>query len=189
MLNLALPISFVVFKILGSSDASNLYNAIGRYYGWQQMPTGYTGNFFGFQGCTRSALEYTIKVMRSSFALGWYTSDSSQRKMVMEAIAEAVSAETGADEQGILKFENWVYSAAKKDADIYDYLSGGKTSYTFIDDTIKNVSETVSTAASNIAETVDYGVSLATPTGTLIENLLPVAWIAGAAYIVKQFLD
>lgn len=179
-----LPIlAFLAFNML-SSGASNIYNAIGRFYAWAQMPKGDDGVFFGYAGCTRKVLIYTIECMRNSFAAGWYTENFTTRSGLLKQLAKQVAQETGASEDGVYKWACWVYSACTKDSDILGYLAGGE--FTTVDYVKKVVSETASDTAQSVAETVEYGVKYDTGTERTINKLLPVVGIAGACYIAYK---
>lgn len=179
-------LSYLLFNAL-TSGAAAIYDVVGRYYGWQQMPKRDDGLFFGKSGCTRKALEYTIQVLRDSFPLWSTKTDSYGRNSVFAMIGKQVSEETGADASGIKTFCNWVYMAAANDRDVYAFLSGGD--YSAWDNIKKVVSETVSEKAESIAETVEYGINYETKAESTISTLIPVIGILGACYLVKKIID
>lgn len=179
-------LAFLAISVL-TSGASNIYDAIGRFYGWAQMPKDDTGVFFGFAGCTRKVLIYTLECMRNAFAAGWYTDNYFTRSTQLKALSQQIANETGADVDGVYKWCNWVYSACTKDTDILGYMAGGE--FSKIDYYKKVVSENVSEAAQQVAETVDYGIKYESPAEKKFSAVLPVIGILGACYIVKKVLD
>lgn len=151
------------------------------------MPKGDEGLFFGKYGCTRKVLEYTIQVMRDSFAAWSSQTTAPGRNSIFSALANQVAEQTGADASGIKTFCVWVYVAAAKDSDVYNFLSGGD--YTALDNIKKVASETVSSKAEAIQETIEYGINKDTATGSTISTLIPVIGILGACYLVKKIID
>lgn len=184
-----LPIAFLVYTLLNKakSGASAIYDQIGRFFSWAQMPTSSSGVFFGFAGCTRSTLEYTIDVLRSNWSSNWVRDDFEGRSAVLRRISQEISRETGADANGIFKWCNWCRIAALGDSDIYGYFSGGD--FTAWDSLKKTVSETISAKAEALKDTVEYGVNYETSAGSTISMLIPVAGILGVCYLVKKILD
>lgn len=184
-----LPIAFLLYTLLNraKSGAAAIYDQIGRFFNWAKMPSSSTGVFFGFSGCTRSTLEYTIDVLRSNWSSDWVRDDYIGRSAVLWRISNAVANETGADANGIFKWCNWCRIAALGDSDIYGYFSGGD--FTTWDSVKKTVSETISAKAEALKETVEYGVNYETKAGSTISALIPVVGILGACYLVKKILD
>lgn len=184
-----LPVAFLVYTLLNRAKdgAAAIYDQIGRFFNWAQMPDSSTGVFFGFDKCTRSALEYTIDVLRANWARGWITDDYDTRSAIFREIASEVSSQTGADPAGIFKWCNWCKVAAQGDSDIYGYFAGGD--FTAWDSIKKTVSETVSAKAEALRETVEYGIDYETKAGSAISGLIPVIGILGACYLVKKILD
>lgn len=180
---------FLAFLALSvfTSGASNIYDAIGRFYNWSEMPQDDTGVFFGFAGCTRKVLIYAIECMRNTFASGWYTSDFFTRSTQLKALAQQIANETGASAEGLYKWCSRVYSACTKDSDILGYMAGGD--FSKIDYYKKVVSENVSEAAQQAAETVEYGINYESHAEKKFSAVLPVVGILGACYIVKKVLD
>lgn len=185
-----LPVAFAVFTLLNqaANGASAIYDAIWRFFNKNSnLPTGSTGVFFGFDRCTRSALEYTIEVLRANWSSGWCTSDFDKRSSELKKIANSVASQTGADVNGIYKFCNWCYIAATGDSDIYGYFAGGD--FTRWDYVKKTASEIVSAKADAIRDTVEYGINYETSAGSTISGLIPVIGILGICYLAKKILD
>lgn len=184
-----LTIAFALYTLLNRAGdgAAAIYDAIGRFFDWQQMPKGYTGVFFGFDGCTRSVLEYTIDALRDNWARDWINASAETRMEIFREIAASIASQSGADDNGIYKWCFWCYVAARGDRDIYGYFAGGDFSrWDYIK---KTVSETLSDKAEALRETVEYGIDYDTKAGTAISGLIPVLGILGACYLVKKILD
>lgn len=185
-----LTIAFALYTLLNSAadGAAAIYDAIWRFFNKNaNLPTGSTGVFFGFDGCTRSALEYTIDVLRANWSKNWISKDYNTRSVVLREIANSVASQTGADPNGIFKFCNWCYIAASGDSDIYGYFAGGD--FSRWDYVKKTASEIISEKAAAISETVEYGINYETSAGSTISSIIPVIGILGACYLVKKILD
>ena len=164
-----------------------IYDAIGDFYGWRQMPKNDNGVFFGFAGCTRSSLEYALNLLRSNFG-SWFGIDDSARRSRFYEIAAATSAATGADVDGVNKFCNWAFVAAKGDSDIYNWFAGAD--FGTLDYWGKVISDTFAEKTQNIAETIEYGINYETKAEkTLFDRVLPVAGIVAACILIKKVLD
>lgn len=165
-----------------------IYDTIGRIYGWQNMPKNdAAAPFFGFSGCTRSNLESVLLAMRSDSGAGVGLT-AAARQSYFARIAWDISAATGADYNGLIKFCNWVFVAANKDSDVMDWLGG--ESFTTIDYIVKTITDTVSDKAQAAAETIEYGIEKETAAGkTIFDRVLPVIGIVAACYLVKKVLD
>lgn len=167
-----------------------IYDAIRSFYGVSgadKMPKGNTGVFFGFSGCTRSACEYAFELMRADLG-AWYDVSQAQKTAFFNRVATATANATGADRAGIVKICNWAYVAAKGDKDIYSWFAGAD--FSTLDYWIKTITDTVSSTASNVAETVEYGLSTETKTEkTIFGTVLPVVGVLGTCYLVKKILD
>lgn len=109
------------------SEANNVYEALYKFYGGRQLPTGTNDVFFGFPGCTKTVCLVTINAMRDNWGLGWFTDNKTQRDAAFSEIAAGVwmDSKFNADINGIIKFENWVYVAAKSSSAMQGYFAGG----------------------------------------------------------------
>lgn len=179
-------LAFLALSVL-TSGASNIYDAIGRFYSWSEMPKDDTGVFFGFAGCTRNVLIYTLECMRNTFAAGWFTPDFFTRSTQLKALAQQIANETGASAEGLYKWCSRVYSACTKDADILGYMAGGE--FSKIDYYKKVISENVSETAEQVAENIEYGIKYESPAEKKFSAVLPVVSILGVCYLVKKVLD
>lgn len=176
---------------LTDTDAKNIYNAMFRYYGGQQMPDNSTGVFFDTPNFTRDKLYYCLEYLKKSWGKGWYTDDAAKRRQVLESIASIlyVAFDSQVDIQKIYKFLCWVYSWAKKDADAVAFFQGGE--YSYFDDLKKNITQKVSSTASNVAETVSYGVNYPTVTTWTPKTSTIIKWgvILGLGFFAVKFLE
>lgn len=164
-----------------------IYDAIGDFYTWQQMPKA-AGVFFGFSGCTREALESALIALRSGYGAEWIEATAAARSGYMGRVAWDISATTGADYDGIYKFLNWAYVAAKGRTDVLEWFKGGE--FTAVDYYTGLISDTISDKAAAAAETIKYGLEYESPAQkTFFNTILPVAGILGACYLVKKVLD
>lgn len=165
-----------------------IYDVIGNFYGWQQMPKSGNAVFFGFAGCTRDVLETALVALRSNYAASFVDLDNAARGDIFARVAWDVSASTGADYSGIVKWLNWVYVAAKGDTAVLDWLKGG--AFTAFDYVTKTIKDTISSGAQQVAETIEYGASYqGQAEKTLLNRVLPVVGIVATCYLVKKVLD
>lgn len=182
---------------LTDTDAKNVYNALYRHYGGQQLPDG-SGVFFGFDNFTQDKLYYCIEALKKYWSLGWYTDDYATRKAALEKIARILYVDFGnVDFDGILKFLFWCYSLATHNPDILDYFKGD--SYGLIEDVYTNVTNKIKNTASAAAENVSYAItypSLEKSVNALSSALTPktvtlVKWglILGAAWFTWRWID
>ena len=176
------------------TGAAGIYDAVGKVFSWQQMPREYgAGVFFGFSGFDRKAMEYTIDTMRANYGEGWYNSDNATTQGIFTDIANAVSAETGADANGIKTFCNWVFIACKRDNDVWNYLSGG--TFDTFDALKKKVStdvESLEQGLKEAAETIEYGLSQESGFSINFDKyrgVLPVIAILAGLLVVKKIID
>lgn len=164
-----------------------IYDAIGDFYNWQQMPKA-EGVFFGFSGCTREALESALVALRSGYGAEWIDETAAVRSGYLGRVAWDISATTGADYDGIYKFLNWAYVAAKGRADVLNWFKGGE--FTAVDYYTGLIADTISDKAAAAAETVKFGLEYESPAQkTFLNTILPVAAILGTCYLVKKVLD
>ena len=164
-----------------------IYDAIGDFYQWQQMPKA-AGVFFGFSGCTREALESALIALRSGYGAEWIDATAAARSGYLSRVAWDISATTGADYDGIYKFLNWAYVAANGRADVLNWFKGGE--FTAVDYYTGLISETISDKASAVSETIKYVIEYESPAQkTFLKTILPVAAILGTCYLVKKVLD
>ena len=167
-----------------------IYDAIRDFYGYSgsiNLPAGDNGVFFGFAGCTRSVLEYALNLLRSKLG-AWYGVDDSTRRTRFYEISRATSNATGADVEGVNKFCNWAFVAAKGDADIYSWFAGAD--FGTLDYWGKVFSDTFTSKAQNVAETIEYGINYETKAEkTLINRVLPVAGLVAACFLLEKVLD
>ena len=165
-----------------------IYDVIGNFYGWRQIPKSGNAVFFGFAGCVRDALETALIAMRDQYGAGWVDASASERASNIARISWDVSASTGADYSGLVKWLNWVYVAAKGEPALLDWLRGG--SFTAFDYITKTISDAVSSTASQAAETIEYGVNYqGQAEKTLLNRVLPVVGLLAACYLLKKVLD
>ena len=164
-----------------------IYDAIGDFYDWQQMPKA-EGVFFGFSGCTREALESALVALRSGYGAEWIAATAAARSGHLGRVAWDISATTGADYDGIYKFLNWAYVAAKGRADVLNWFKGGE--FTAVDYYTGLIADTISDKAAAAAETIKFGLEYESPAQkTFFNTILPVAAILGTCYLVKKVLD
>ena len=137
------------------SSANNIYNAVGKFYGWQQMPET-RGTFWGFENMTRPVLVYAIEALQNNSAYLNFKTDSAENRNFWfnEAYNDLVSAgrDAGAPKEGFIKWFNWLYVAAAGNNSIREFF-GGKP-YTLS----QYVGEVVGEKLSNIGETIEYGL-------------------------------
>lgn len=164
-----------------------IYDTIGRFFGWRQMPKDDAGApFFGFIGCTRSTLESVLEGLRADNS--WIGQTAAARSSFFNRIAWDYSAATGADYNGLVKWCNWVYVAEQGDTAVKDWLGGGR--FETIDYFAKVIKEAVTDTAQAAAETIEYGVKYqGEAEKTLLNRVLPVVGIVAACYLVKKILD
>lgn len=176
---------------LTDTDAKNIYSALYRYYGGQQLPDDDAGVFFNTPNFTRDKLFYCIEALKRYWNKGWYTTDASKRSTELKAIANIlyVAFEQKVDINKIYKFLVWCYSWATKDADAVAYFQGGD--YSLFDDLKKNIGGKISSTASNVAETVSYGVNYPTVTTWTPKTSTIVKWgfIIGLGLIAVKFVE
>lgn len=164
-----------------------IYDAIGDFFNWQQMPKA-EGVFFGFSGCTREALESALIALRSGYGAEWIDATAAARSGYLGRVAWDISATTGADYDGIYKFLNWAYVAAKGRADVLNWFKGGE--FTAVDYYTGLIADTISDNAAAAAETIKFGLEYESPAQkTFLNTILPVAAILGTCYLVKKVLD
>lgn len=165
-----------------------VYDTIGRFYGWQQMPKNDAGApFFGFTGCTRSTLDSLLNALRD-YSGEWVGQTAAARSAFFNRLAWDFSASTGADFNGLVKWCNWVYVACNGDKDVLDWIKGGE--FSTLDYYSKVIKEAVSDTAQAAAETIEYGVKYqGEAEKTLLNRVLPVVGLVAACYLVKKVLD
>lgn len=177
--------------VLTDSDAENIYNAIYRHYGGQQLPDNNTGVFFDTPNFTLEKLYYCIEALKKYWGKGWYTTNAAIRKKALESIANIlyVSFDSSVDVSKIYKFLVWCYTWATKDPDGVAYFEGG--TYSLFDDLKKNISGKVSSAASSAAETISYSVNYPTFTSLTPKTSTIVKWgvILGLGFFAVKFLE
>ena len=176
---------------LTDTDAKNIYNAMYRYYGGQNLPDNDTGVFFDTPNFTRDKLYYCIEALKRYWSKGWYTSDFAKRKTALENISNIlyIAFDSKVDINKIYKFLSWCYTWASKDPDGVAYFQG--CDYSLFDDLKKNISGKVSSAASSAAETVSYGVSYPTVTSLTPKTSTLVKWgvIIGLGFFAVKFIE
>ena len=137
------------------SSAQNIYNAVGNFYQWQQMPES-RGTFCGFENMTRAVLIDAIEALQSNAAYLNFQSDSKENRdfWFNEAYKDlkASGKDAGAHYSGFIKWFNWLYVAAAGNKSIRDYF-GGKP-YTLSE----YVGEVIGEKLSNVADTIEYGL-------------------------------
>ena len=164
-----------------------IYDAIGDFYDWRQMPKA-AGVFFGFSGCTREVLENALIALRSGYGAEWIDTTAAARSGYLGRVSWDISATTGADYDGIYKFLNWAYVAAKGRPDVLAWFNGGE--FTAVDYYTGLIADTISDKAAAAADTIKYGVEYESPAQkTFFNTILPVAAIIGTCYLVKKVLD
>lgn len=173
------------------TEANKVYEAVYKFYGGRQLPNDESGVFFGFDGCTKVVLLYTINAMRDNWDLGWFTGNDTTRAAAFSEIAADVWTNSGfkASIQGIIKFQYWVYAATKSNANLQRYFSGGEYGQlTNISDALTNAVSTVTNTAVDIVKTV---VTVPSESAGLVAKWAPaVKWAAiiwGASKILKAF--
>lgn len=173
------------------TEANKVYEAVYKFYGGRQLPKDESGVFFGFDGCNKVVLLYTINAMRENWSLGWFTDNATQRAAALSEIAADVWTDSKftASIPGIIKFENWVFVAAKSNANLQRYFSGGEYGQlTNISDAITNAVSNVTNTAVDIVKTV---VTVPSESAGLVAKWAPaVKWAAiiwGASKVLKAF--
>lgn len=165
-----------------------VYDIIGRWYGWNQMPKNDNDPlFFGFSGCNRSNLERVLNLLRNSWGSGWFTADPAQRSAYFMQLAQSTASNTLADPDGVYKFCYWVYSAAVGDSDVKKWLEGGD--FGTLDYYGRLISDTLSDTAQQAKETIEYGLEYETTTEKTIKSAIPVIGLVAACYLIKKILD
>lgn len=176
---------------LTDTDAKNIYNALYRYYGGQQLPDNETGVFFDTPNFTRDKLYYCIEALKRYWGRGWFTTDAAKRSSELKAISNIlyIAFDSQVDVNKIYKFLIWCYSWASKDPDAVAYFQGGD--YSLFDDLKKNIGGKVSSAVSSAAETVAYGVNYPTVTTWTPKTSTIVKWgvILGFGFLAVKFLE
>lgn len=164
-----------------------IYDAIRDVYSGQQLPSGDAGVFFGYSGCTRSTLEYALNLLRGNLG-SWFDVSAATKDAFFRSVANTTANATGCDRDGIVKYCNWCLVAAKKDPYIKNWFSGGD--YSTIDYWVNKITCTVTSTASEVAETVEYGLTKETQAEkTIFGTIFPVLGVLGACYLVKKILD
>ena len=166
---------------------SNIYDAIGDFYNWRQMPKySFSGGFFDYPKCTRGALEKLIDNLKANYR-GWLNVDLSTRNATFASVASSTAEQTGAEYEGLYKFCNWVYVACNGDADILKWFSGGE--FSSIDYLTKTVTQDVADLAQQTKENIEYGLQYQGDTEkALLERVLPIVLVLGACYVAKKVL-
>lgn len=168
-------------------SAAAIYDTIGDFFGWRQMPKTWPGVFFGFTGTTRAALERLIEKLRANGG-AWLTLEKSARDSVFTDVSSENAAATGADIDGCIKFCNWCLVAARGVPAVNAYFGGADYSRAqYVIDTIQTGLTSTAAAA---ADTIEYGINYETEAEkTLKSGLLPVLGILAACFLVKKVLD
>lgn len=165
-----------------------IYDKIGDFFGWQNVPKKTGTEFLGFSGCTRDVLENALIALRSGYGAEWIDATATARSGYLGRVAWDISATYDADYNGVYKFLNYAYVAAKGDSNVQKWFAGGE--FTAIDYYTGIIADTISTTATAAADTIKYGVEYETTTQkTFFNTILPVAGILGACYLVKKVLD
>ena len=165
-----------------------IYDAIGDFYSWRQMPKGDTGVFFGFAGCTRPVIEDALIALRSGYGDTWIDATADARSGYLGRVAWDISATTGADYDGIYKFLNWALVAAKGRADVRKWFEGGE--YTAVNYYVQLIKDTITEKADAAAETIKYGMEYESPAQkTFFGTVLPITAVLGTCILVKKVLD
>ena len=179
---------------LTDSDAKNIYNAMCKWYNSpSNLPNRVndTGVFFGYPNFTRDKLWYCIEYLKKQHGKGWFTDDYSARQKALREItaelAEIFSHQV--DENGILKFLNWVYNFAKQDQSAVNYFGGAN--YSLLDNIANTVQQTIVEPVKEAANTVAYAVQVPSLKSLLPDNMTLLKWgmiIGGGLYLWK-FLE
>lgn len=171
------------------SEANNVYEAVYRTYSGQNMPTGENDVFFGFKGCTKVVLLVLINSMRENWSLGWFTDDRVKREAAFAEIAADVWMQSNfqCDISGLVKFENWVFVAAKKYPAMVEYFSGG--TYGDLTNIATAATDLVTDVASGAVEVVKNIITIPADSAGLVAQIAPwLKWgaiIWGASKVVK----
>lgn len=176
---------------LTDHDAKNVYNAMARHYGNQNMPTAlkdYTGVFYGFANFTKDKLWYCIEFLKKNYGKGWFTTDATKRKAALTAIANELYDifSRSVDFDGIYKFLVWVYSFAKSNGDAVKYFGGAN--YSLLDNMAATAKQTIVEPVKQAAENVSYAVSIPSLKTLLPDNMTLLKWgviIGGGLYLWK----
>lgn len=172
------------------SSADNIYNKIGDFFGWRNMPKDSSGVFFGYAGLTRAVMIDAIEALQANSSYLNFENDSKENRdfWFEQAYKDLLnSGKTGgASKSGIIKWFNWLYVAAAGDKEIKDFF-GGKP-YSFTDYITGVISDKVSSAK----ETIEYGLEQPAAIPDLLipttENFWKWLIIGGAAYIIYKKL-
>lgn len=175
------------------TGVAGIYDVIYKFYGGQQLPAYYgSGVYYGYTGCTRIVLEYTLCLLRENYAL-WFEVDDEQMKSAFNEIAAQVAQQTGADATGIYKWCFWVFNATRRNETVRDYMSGG--SYGLID-AVTTKAEEAKEAIQQAAENIEYGLTYQSDFEKGISSifggfkgLLPVVAVVGGLLLMKKIID
>ena len=137
------------------SSVSNIYRAVGDFYGWQNMPET-SGTFWGFPGMTRDVLESAIEALQANACYLNFENDSKENRdfWFNEAYKDlqAAGKTGGAPREGFTKWFNWLYVAAAGNKSIKDFFGGKPYSFT------EYAGEVIGKKLAQIGETVEYGL-------------------------------
>ena len=165
-----------------------IYDAIGDFFNWQNVPKKNGPYFLGFSGCTREVLENSLIALRSGYGAEWIDATAAARSGYLGRVAWDISATYSADYDGVYKFLNYAYVAAKGFPDVLSWFNGGE--FTAVDYYTGLIADTISDKAAEAVETIKYGVEYESPAQkTFFNTILPVAGILGTCYLVKKLLD
>lgn len=180
--------------VLTDADAKNIYTAMCKWYDSpSNLPNKLndTGVFFGFNNFTRDKLWYCIEYLKKRYSLGWFSDNYTQRSEALRQVAAELYQifDGQVDENGILKFLNWVYNFAKNDADAVKYFSGG--GFGIIEAITKTVENTIVAPTKTAVENVSYGMSVPSLKSLLPDNTTMVKWglIIGGGLILWKFFE
>lgn len=175
------------------SSASNIYNLVGNFYGWRNMPET-SGVFFGFANMTKNVMIDAMEALRANSAYLNFKNDSKSNRdfWFNEAYNDLVKdgKTGGASKDAFIKWFNWLYLAAAGNETIKEYFGGKPYSLTdYVFDTIK---DSVTGAASSAAETIEYGMNVDSAIPDLLKPTTSNFWkwliIGGATYFVLKKL-
>lgn len=173
------------------SSAFNIYNKVGFFFGWRNIPMHSTeGVFFGFEGLTRPVLTDAIEALKANAAYLNFENDSKENRdfWFEEAYKDLLnSGKTGgAAKSGFIKWFNWLYVAAAGDKDIKDYFGGKPYSFT------EYITDLIYDKAGDVSETIEYGLKQPSAIPDLLIPTKANFWkwliIGGAAYFVLKKL-
>lgn len=138
------------------SSSQNIYNAVGRFFGWQNIPQNDTGVFFGFAGMTRPVMIAAIEALqRNSAYLDFKTDNRENRDFWFNAAyldIVSMNATGGAPVEAFTKWFNWLYVAAAGNDDIRAYFGGRP--YSVAD----YVGAIIGEKLTDAKETIEYGL-------------------------------